>query len=178
MRRTAFPVSEIIAADWRGAERSLKRNPHLGRLLPSRRPCARATGTIFRNPGLARSLRAIAQHGRDAFYRGPLAEAIVRYSHGRRRALRSGRFRRAHQQFCRSGLDQLPRLRRLGASAQRPGDRRAPDAQPARAVRPEKHGPAIGRGSSSDDRGQEAGLRRSGQVLRRPRFRPAADRGA
>ena len=37
-------------------------------------------GSIFRNPGLARSLRAIAQDGRDAFYRGPLADAIVRYS--------------------------------------------------------------------------------------------------
>ena len=40
----------------------------------------------------------------------------------------------------RAGLDQLPRLRRLGAPSQRPGHRRAPDAQPARALRPEEHG--------------------------------------
>src|SRR5262249_705978 len=33
-----------------------------------------------RNPGLARSLRAIARDGRDAFYKGSLADAIVRYS--------------------------------------------------------------------------------------------------
>jgi gamma-glutamyltranspeptidase/glutathione hydrolase len=76
---TGFPVSEIIAADWRGAETSLK-------LIPSSAACflpsghAPAKGAIFRNPGLAKSLRAIAQGGRDAFYQGPLAEAIVSYS--------------------------------------------------------------------------------------------------
>jgi gamma-glutamyltranspeptidase / glutathione hydrolase len=76
---TGFPVSEIIAADWRGAEPNLK-------VIPSSAACflpsghAPAKGTIFRNPSLARSLRAIAQGGRDAFYQGPLAEAIVHYS--------------------------------------------------------------------------------------------------
>ena len=45
--------------------------------------------------------------------------------------------RRAHEHLGRAGLDQLPRLRRLGAAPQRPGDRRASDAQPARAVRPQ-----------------------------------------
>ena len=40
----------------------------------------------------------------------------------------------------RAGLDQLPGLRRLGAAAQRPGDRGSPDAQLARAVRSEEHG--------------------------------------
>ena len=32
---------------------------------------------MFRNPNLAASLRAIAEGGRDAFYRGPIAEQIV-----------------------------------------------------------------------------------------------------
>ena len=35
---------------------------------------------MFQNPGLARSLRIVAEGGRDAYYRGPLAEAIVAYS--------------------------------------------------------------------------------------------------
>jgi gamma-glutamyltranspeptidase / glutathione hydrolase len=76
---TGFPVSEIIAADWLSAEPSLK-------VIPSSAACFLPTGhapekgTIFRNPSLARSLRAIAQGGRDAFYQGPLAEAIVHYS--------------------------------------------------------------------------------------------------
>ena len=133
-------------------------------------------GAIFRNPGLARSLRTIAQDGRDAFYRGPLAEAIVRYSQSVGGLFALSDFAEHTSNVRRSGLDQLSRLRRLGAAPQRPGDRRAPDAQPARAVRPQEHGPAVGRGPAPDDRGQEAGLRGSGQVLRRPRFCEAAGR--
>ena len=67
-----FPVSEIIAADWQGAEARAREDPHLGGLLPARRARPRL-GTVFRNPHLARSLRAIAEGGRDAFYRGPIA---------------------------------------------------------------------------------------------------------
>ena len=76
---TGFPVSEIIAADWQSAEPSLK-------VIPSSAACylpsghAPEKGTIFRNPSLAKSLKAIAQGGRDAFYQGPTAEAIVSYS--------------------------------------------------------------------------------------------------
>ena len=34
-------------------------------------------GSIFRNPNLARALRALQLHGRDAFYMGEIAQAIV-----------------------------------------------------------------------------------------------------
>jgi gamma-glutamyltranspeptidase/glutathione hydrolase len=75
-----FPVSEIIAADWHGAERELAKVPTSAAcFLPGGH--APVLGTIFRNPGLARSLRALAEGGRDAFYRGPMAQAIVSYSH-------------------------------------------------------------------------------------------------
>ena len=37
-------------------------------------------GEVFRNPGLARSYRLIAEQGRDAFYRGEIARAIVDFS--------------------------------------------------------------------------------------------------
>ena len=37
-------------------------------------------GDILRQSDLARTLSAIAQHGRDAFYRGGIGEAIVRFS--------------------------------------------------------------------------------------------------
>jgi gamma-glutamyltranspeptidase/glutathione hydrolase len=38
---------------------------------------APALYSIIRNPGLARALRLLQQHGRDAFYRGEIASAIV-----------------------------------------------------------------------------------------------------
>jgi gamma-glutamyltranspeptidase/glutathione hydrolase len=74
-----FPVSEIIAADWREAEASLKAIATSSAcFLPGGH--APKAGSIFRNPGLARSLRLIARDGRNAFYLGPLADDIVGYS--------------------------------------------------------------------------------------------------
>jgi gamma-glutamyltranspeptidase/glutathione hydrolase len=76
---SGFPVSEIIAAEWHGGEASLKEIPTSAACyLPGGH--APSKGTIFRNPGLARSLQAIVHDGRDAFYRGALADAMVRYS--------------------------------------------------------------------------------------------------
>ena len=34
-------------------------------------------GTIFTNPGLAKTFRLIQQNGRDIFYKGEIAKAIV-----------------------------------------------------------------------------------------------------
>jgi gamma-glutamyltranspeptidase/glutathione hydrolase len=41
---------------------------------------ATAEGEIFRNPALGKTLRLLADQGRDAYYKGPIAEAIVRFS--------------------------------------------------------------------------------------------------
>src|SRR5438094_281988 len=41
---------------------------------------ARREGEPFKNPALAKTLRLLAERGRDAYYRGPIAEALVRYS--------------------------------------------------------------------------------------------------
>jgi gamma-glutamyltranspeptidase/glutathione hydrolase len=75
-----FPVSEIIAASWWRAEPRLQAHPDAARtyLVDGRR--APRPGEIFRQPNLARTLRQIAEGGRDAFYRGPIAEAIVQAS--------------------------------------------------------------------------------------------------
>jgi gamma-glutamyltranspeptidase/glutathione hydrolase len=74
-----FPVSEIIAAEWRLAEPDLSAVPTSAAcFLPGGH--APESGAVFRNPALVRSLIALTQGGRDAFYRGALAEAIVRYS--------------------------------------------------------------------------------------------------
>jgi len=74
-----FPVSEIIAAGWKGAERSMADIPTSAACyLPSGR--APGFGDVFKNPDLARTLRTIAEEGTDAFYTGRIAEEIVRYS--------------------------------------------------------------------------------------------------
>jgi gamma-glutamyltranspeptidase/glutathione hydrolase len=74
-----FPVTEVIAGYWQRAEERLRKYPDaVTTYLPNGR--APRTGEVFRNPYLARSYREIAQHGRDGFYRGALARAIVEFS--------------------------------------------------------------------------------------------------
>ncbi len=74
-----FPVSEIIAGQWLASAPKLARVPTSAAcFLPDGR--SPRMGDLFRNPGLARSLRWIAKDGRDAFYRGPIAQATVAYS--------------------------------------------------------------------------------------------------
>lgn len=71
-----FPVAPLTSYFWgRGAERQLKTAPN-GRELTIEGRGPRA-GEIFRNPGLARTLRAIAESGKRTFYQGEIAEAIV-----------------------------------------------------------------------------------------------------
>jgi len=71
-----FPVMPITAKSWqRGAERQLKSAPNGHELtIDGRGPNA---GEIFRNPGLARTFKAIAEGGKSAYYQGSIAEAIV-----------------------------------------------------------------------------------------------------
>lgn len=71
-----FPVAPITAYFWaRGVERQLKNALNGNELMIDGR--APRPGEIFRNPGLARTLRAIADGGKDAYYRGEIARAIV-----------------------------------------------------------------------------------------------------
>jgi len=71
-----FPVTPITAYYWqRGVEMQLRSAPGgLELTIDGRAPRA---GEIFRNPGLARTLRAIAEGGQAAFYQGPPAAAIA-----------------------------------------------------------------------------------------------------
>lgn len=74
-----FPVPEVIAGYWRGAEAKLARYPDSAKVfLPEGR--APRAGEVFRNPALARSYRLLAERGRDAFYKGELAHELVRFS--------------------------------------------------------------------------------------------------
>src|SRR5579871_2636233 len=73
------PVPEVIAGYWRAGEPKLSRYPEsIAVYLPHGRP-PRA-GTLFKNPALARTYRLIAEGGRDAFYKGEIADKLVGFS--------------------------------------------------------------------------------------------------
>ncbi len=89
-----FGVTEIIAAAWAEAAPELAKVPTSAACyLPGGK--APATGDVFRNPGLARSLRRVAEGGTRAFYGGPIAAAMVAYS-GTAGGLFAGRDFAAH----------------------------------------------------------------------------------
>jgi gamma-glutamyltranspeptidase/glutathione hydrolase len=73
------PVPEVIAGYWRSSERILSRTPEGAQtfLIEGRAP---RRGEVFKNPRLARTYREIAQGGRDAYYKGRIAQEIVAYS--------------------------------------------------------------------------------------------------
>jgi gamma-glutamyltranspeptidase/glutathione hydrolase len=72
-----FPVAPLTSYFWqRAAERRLSAAPG-GQALTINGRGPRA-GEVFRNPGLARTFRAVAEGGKAAFYTGEIAQAIAR----------------------------------------------------------------------------------------------------
>lgn len=70
-----YPVSPIAANSWaHGAQNELRLNGGLELTIEGRAPRA---GEIFRNPGLARTFRTVADGGPDAFYRGDIARCVA-----------------------------------------------------------------------------------------------------
>ena len=74
-----FPVTEIIAAGWRGSVKSLSVWPDSKRayLKDGRAP---EHGEIMTLPELAATYREIAAGGRDVFYKGRIAQEIAAFS--------------------------------------------------------------------------------------------------
>src|SRR5687767_1152141 len=76
--RDGFPVTEVIAEGWALNARNLQKYPGFAEVfMPNGR--APAKGEVFRNPHLANTLAAIAEGGRDAFYKGDIAKRIESY---------------------------------------------------------------------------------------------------
>ena len=71
-----FPVAPLTARAWqRGAQNQLSSaSGGIELTIDGRGPQA---GEIFRNPGLARTFRQVAEGGKEAFYTGKIAEAIA-----------------------------------------------------------------------------------------------------
>jgi gamma-glutamyltranspeptidase/glutathione hydrolase len=75
--REGFPVSPVIAAEWRRSVPHLAAYPGFAEQFA---PAGRgpAAGETFVNPNLARTLERIAVDGREGFYAGDLAARLVR----------------------------------------------------------------------------------------------------
>ena len=72
-----FPVAPITSYFWgRGVANQLTKATNGAELTIDGR--APRSGEIFRNPGLARTLRVLAEGGKSAFYQGEISQAIVR----------------------------------------------------------------------------------------------------
>lgn len=74
-----YAITPVVAKSWQNNAAVLVPHAESRRdfLMDGRPP---VSGTVHRQPRLAESLRRIARSGRDAFYRGPIAEEIVRFS--------------------------------------------------------------------------------------------------
>ena len=77
-----FPVAEVTARGWNGkiSLQMLAEHPNSKKTFLIDGTRGPRAGEIFRNPDLAGSLRLIARHGRDGYYRGKTAEAILQIS--------------------------------------------------------------------------------------------------
>lgn len=73
-----FPLTEVIAYYWGRSIRILKDFPGFSdTFMPNGR--APKKGEIFSNPRLANTYRILSEKGRDAFYKGEIANGIVSY---------------------------------------------------------------------------------------------------
>jgi gamma-glutamyltranspeptidase/glutathione hydrolase len=76
--REGFPLTEVIAYYWNSNSKSLQKYPGFKEIyMPNGK--APAKGEIFKNPYLAATLEKIAAGGRDAFYKGEIAQKMVDY---------------------------------------------------------------------------------------------------
>jgi gamma-glutamyltranspeptidase / glutathione hydrolase len=74
-----YAVPEIIHDYWAIGKSTLKTNAQAQRVY-LRGGEAPEIGSLFSNPDLARALRMVAEGGRDAFYRGEIAQALLKTS--------------------------------------------------------------------------------------------------
>ncbi|MCH7733432.1 MAG: gamma-glutamyltransferase [Candidatus Marinimicrobia bacterium] len=75
---TGFPVTELIAYYMEKSVPILKEFPGFAEtFMPNGH--APKKGEIFKNPRLAKTLKKIARGGRDAFYKGEIAQTIAEY---------------------------------------------------------------------------------------------------
>jgi len=76
---TGFPVTEMISGAWGRAVSTIDHDEN-GRRIFLHNGAAPAVGEVFRNPELSQGMELIAEGGAAAFYRGPIAKALLKTS--------------------------------------------------------------------------------------------------
>ena len=74
-----FPVSEANSAEWEKYGMPFVNKPEFSRVFMPNGSYVHV-GQVFKNPDIAHTLRIIGEKGRDGFYKGPVAEAILKTS--------------------------------------------------------------------------------------------------
>ena len=83
--KDGFPVTQLIAAYWKGNMAAFEKNAALIEELDNARHTylidghTPAQGEIFKNPDLAHTYSLLAARGRDVFYKGAIARTIDAY---------------------------------------------------------------------------------------------------
>jgi gamma-glutamyltranspeptidase/glutathione hydrolase len=82
--RDGFPVSQFISALWAANMDNLSGSPDVEEFENAQKTylvngSSPSQGQMFKNPDLARTYQALAQGGRDAFYKGPMAKTMDTY---------------------------------------------------------------------------------------------------
>ena len=79
--RDGYPIASRVSADWEGSAELMRNEPTMARIfLPGGEPPK--PGARHSQPELARTMQAIADGGRDAFYTGEIARDMVDYLRG------------------------------------------------------------------------------------------------
>ncbi|MBK7975058.1 MAG: gamma-glutamyltransferase family protein [Deltaproteobacteria bacterium] len=73
------PVPKVIAESWAISEHYFADKPGFAEVFLPHGHAPRES-EVFANPALARTYRALAEGGRDAFYAGPIAASLVAFS--------------------------------------------------------------------------------------------------
>ena len=75
-----FPVAPQTALAWSAGREFLLRTSDSAKTWLYQNGGGPRPGEVFKNPRLARTLRLIAEEGRELFYKGEIADAIVHFS--------------------------------------------------------------------------------------------------
>lgn len=77
--QNGFPVTEVVETYWQTEKAAMEKDVNGKRvfLMNGETP---KVGEVFRNPEFARALELVAEQGPDSFYRGAIAEAILKTS--------------------------------------------------------------------------------------------------